>query len=87
MTSYILSPECGKDLGCTTRAANMLKFKHNEQCLESQNGKIDPSCVELKPDVIGPIDYILDFLNINKVCCRMRILCDVDFDNIEKIYS
>jgi DNA-directed RNA polymerase subunit N (RpoN/RPB10) len=87
MTSYILSPECGKDLGCLTKAANLLKYKHNERCLESQDGKIDPSCVELKPDVLKPIGYIMDFLGIKKICCRMRILGDVDFDNIEKTYA
>lgn len=87
MSTYILSPECGDDIGCLFKAFQLLQQKHNDKCFESQNGTLDPSCVELKPDVIKPIDYILNVLGLEKECCRMRMVCHVDFDNIYKSYN
>lgn len=85
MSTYILCPECGEDLGVLAPAFNALQAKHNDLCL-TKNAQIDPSYVELKPEVIKPIDYILDMLGLENECCRMRVLCHVDFDNIYKIY-
>jgi len=85
MSTFILCPECGDDLGSLSMTFQLLHAKHNEICL-TKNTQIDPSCVELKPEVIEPIDYILDMLGLQNECCRMRLLCYVDFDNIYKIY-
>lgn len=84
MSTYILCPSCAYDLGALSMAFQKLQSKHNEICL-TKNAQIDPSCVELKPEVIKPLDYILNMLNL-KDCCRTRLICFVDFDNIHKIY-
>ncbi len=85
MSTYILCPECGEDLGALSIAFQALQAQHNKQCL-NKNTQIDPSCVELKPEIIKELDYILDMLGLTNECCRMRLLCFVDFDNIYKIY-
>jgi DNA-directed RNA polymerase subunit N (RpoN/RPB10) len=85
MSTFILCPSCGEDLGCLSPAFQELQKYHNEKCLK-QNTQIDPSCVELKPEIIKPVGYILDTLGLKKRCCRTHMISYVDFDNIYKLY-
>lgn len=86
MSTFILCPACAEDLGCLFPAFQELQKRHNERCLK-KNSDIDPSCAELKPEVIEPLGYILNMLGLKKRCCRMHMMAYIDFDNIYKLYN
>lgn len=85
MSCYILCPECGYDLGCVFPAFKTLQASHNLLCCGTGKN-IHPDKIDIKPNAIKDIGYILNALKINNICCRMHVICYVDFDNIHKGY-
>jgi DNA-directed RNA polymerase subunit N (RpoN/RPB10) len=85
MSTYILCPHCSNDLGSIFPAFQLLQIAHNKKYFELKKN-IHPTKVDLKPNIIKNIDYILNSLDIYNMCCRMHIMCYVDFDNIYKWY-
>ena len=86
MGGFSKCPECGEYLGYMYEAYAVAKEIHNKKCIK-ENSEIDISCIDLKPGVIKPVGEILDFLKLNNECCRMHVMCYVDFDNIHKTYA
>ena len=62
MSTFILCPSCAEDLGVISGAFIELQRRHNDRCLK-KNTQIDPSCVEMKPEVIEPLGWRTSYLH------------------------
>ena len=76
MTIPILCYECGNDLGEIFEFVNYARqgFTMSEMKLNT----VDIDKVELNPNIAKPIGFILDAVNIDKICCRTHLIGYVD---------
>jgi len=71
----ILCPECGKDLSSLEPAYEYLTGLKKNKILQQKYPDIDASKLDMIPD-IADFGGILDYLNLNKMCCRThKIAC------------
>jgi DNA-directed RNA polymerase subunit N (RpoN/RPB10) len=69
---YILCPHCGEDLGDIHKFILEVQKKQNETLLQKNN--IDPTKLILKPNLVKDINFILNALHLDNLCCRSHVL-------------
>ena len=72
-TELIICPACGKDIGSLRQVFVYLTKIKKEKIIESKYKDIDPHNYDITVDVTDYKD-ILDFLNVNHICCRTHML-------------
>lgn len=77
MATSVLCYECGEYLGAVFRFIEMAKQGYNKEIVAKSN--IDVDKIDLCGTVEAPIGFILDAVNLNKICCRKNIIGYVDF--------
>jgi hypothetical protein len=80
MVVYILCPECSEDLAEIYPFYNLVKNKFCEQILSDIDIDIDK--VDFKTDILVNSEFILNSLQIKKMCCISHILGATSFDSL-----
>lgn len=80
MVVYILCPECSEDLAEIYPFYNLVKNRFCEKILSDLD--IDVEKVDFKTDVLVKFEFILQALQINKMCCVSHVLGSSDFDTL-----
>lgn len=77
MSAFILCPECKEFLG--KYSAFIQGYILCYKMLNLYICNVDPTKLDLTPNLIPDMKDILDALKIKKTCCRMHILTNADF--------
>jgi len=77
MSAFILCLECGNNLGKFTSFIE--SYILTSKMLDKDICNIDPTKIDLTPNLIPDMRILLDTLGIKKICCRMHILTNSDF--------
>lgn len=80
MVVYILCPECSEDLAEIYPFYNLVKNKLCEKILDTVD--IDVDKVDFKTDILVHFEFILQALNITKMCCQAHVIGSSDFDTL-----
>lgn len=80
MVVYILCPECSEDLAEIYPFYELVKNKFCDEILNDMNIDIDK--VDFKTDVLVKFEFILQALQIDKICCLSHVLGSSDFDTL-----
>jgi DNA-directed RNA polymerase subunit N (RpoN/RPB10) len=83
MVVHILCPECSEDLAEIYPFYILVKNAYCEKLLK-KNDKfpIHPDKMDFKSDILENFAFILNALHINKMCCRVHILGNTEFDSL-----
>lgn len=80
MTICVLCYECGEDIAEIYPFWATCKRLLIEDLLNNSKDSIDVDKLNLKSDITDKFGFVLDALKINKMCCRIHILGNTDFD-------
>ncbi len=77
MSAFILCLECGNFLG---RYASFIEsYILTSKMLDKNICNIDPTKIDLTPNLVPDLGELLNTLGIKKLCCRTHILTNADF--------
>lgn len=82
MVCHILCPECGEDLSDKYYFFEAVKTGYVKDKVKKNDYPINIEKIEFKSNILEPLDFILNALELKNVCCRMHITTVVDFDSI-----
>lgn len=80
MVVAILCYECSEDLSEVYPFYDLVKNKYCEKLINESN--IDVDKIDFKTDVLVKFEFILEALQINKMCCICHILGNTEFDSL-----
>ncbi len=87
MAQFIRCPICGfcfAHLVEFFEKAKLALFNKKLYSDKSEFKEYNPDKLSLNPDAVPPVGFILDALNVNNACCRMRMLTIMNFDKLYK---
>jgi DNA-directed RNA polymerase subunit N (RpoN/RPB10) len=86
-STFIRCPSCGFCTAPYTEFFDKAKDAYYADVVYGKNSKIkdyDPEKLALNPGSTPTLEELLDALNINNRCCRMRMISKMDFDKLYK---
>jgi DNA-directed RNA polymerase subunit N (RpoN/RPB10) len=84
MSSFILCPECGENLGEVYEFINVAKQGFYKSDIPNILKKENPEKIEITSNVTKPIGFIMDAVGITNICCRTHVLGVTNFNTIHK---
>lgn len=81
MSGLILCPECGDFIGSFSKFYKTVKHHY----YKSTSKKYNLDTIQFNINAAPPTDFILNALNIDKICCRTHLISDTDNAHLIKI--
>ena len=82
MPCHVLCPGCGGELGAVYKFIKYAREGYYKSLKEEIPSAIKPDKIELCPNIAKPIGFIFDAAGLTKICCRMHMLGETNFDKI-----
>lgn len=73
MLDFILCPTCGEPIGSMYKAFHDIKTERYRIELAKKKSEMDITNVNVIDYIQLPMNDVFEDLNINKMCCRMRM--------------
>jgi DNA-directed RNA polymerase subunit N (RpoN/RPB10) len=81
MPCAILCYECNQDLGEIYDFFHLTMSSYYRYVIEKKKISINPSNMDLKPNIIDNINFLFDALDIKNMCCKMHLIGVMNNEN------